>query len=154
MLGNPGAGDAAVLELLPCGSEGAVFRSCWSESRGLDVALCFTLILSASQPAFSVMFPLNRGEGGRGKEEPNGGVMARFLPLPVTLIPWLPMGLARLFKKVIGIKGARAAAASWRGERLRSQPGAKKGGQGESAGETHAQGSWEAKRQGGYGKIG
>lgn len=63
----------------------------------------------------NVFLSVIRGEGGRGKEEPNGGVMGRSLPLPVTLIPWLLMGLARLCKKVIGIKGARAAAAGWRG---------------------------------------
>lgn len=69
VLGNPGAGDAAVLELLPCGSEGAVFRPCWGELRvlwGLDVALCFTLVLSAPQPAFPVMFSsVIRGERGK-----------------------------------------------------------------------------------------
>lgn len=118
-MGEPGRGNAAVLELLPCGSEGAGLRPCWGELKGLwglDVALCFTLTLSAPQPAFPECFPLCNSWGrGQGKEEPNGNVVGRFLSFPVTLIPWLPMGLARLFKKVIGIKGARAAAASWRG---------------------------------------
>lgn len=57
--GNPGGGDAAILELLLCGSEGAGLRRCLGELKGLwglDVALCFTLIVSATQPAFPVMF--------------------------------------------------------------------------------------------------
>lgn len=117
--GEPGTGNAAVLELLPCGSEGAGLRPCWGELGGCAGWMLLCVLPLPSQPpnllSLNVFLFAVRGEGGRGKEEPNGNVVGRFLSFPVTLIPWLPMGLARLFKKVIGIKGARAAAACWRG---------------------------------------
>lgn len=68
--------------------------------------------------------------------------MGRSLPLAEALMPRLPMGLARLFKKVIGIKGAGAAAAKLAGEReIEGSAGRGEGRAGrESRGDTCA---WE-----------